>query len=80
MYLFGAMLGTRSDTEELLEDLVVRVGTDPTLASCVSVVLTDLEEVGRLFFRTGPTSIYQRSRATRPISRDGSQGSVAQLP
>jgi len=27
------MLGTRSDTEELLEDLVLRVGTDPTSAS-----------------------------------------------
>jgi FAD/FMN-containing dehydrogenase len=31
--VFGAMLGTRSNTEELLEDLVVRVGTDPASAS-----------------------------------------------
>jgi FAD/FMN-containing dehydrogenase len=31
--VFGAMLGTRSDTEELLEDLVVRVGAVPTSAS-----------------------------------------------
>src|ERR671917_975291 len=31
--VFGAMLGTESDTEELLEDLVARVGADPTSAT-----------------------------------------------
>jgi FAD/FMN-containing dehydrogenase len=30
--LFGAMLGTRSDTTELLDELVARVGADPTSA------------------------------------------------
>jgi FAD/FMN-containing dehydrogenase len=30
--LFGAMLGTESDTAELLDDLVARVGADPTSA------------------------------------------------
>ena len=31
--VFGAMLGTESDTEELLEELVARVGADPASAS-----------------------------------------------
>jgi FAD/FMN-containing dehydrogenase len=31
--VFGAMLGTESDTEELLDELVARVGADPTSAS-----------------------------------------------
>ena len=31
--VFGAMLGAESDTEELLEDLVARVGADPASAS-----------------------------------------------
>ena len=31
--LFGAMLGTESDTAELLDDLVARAGADPTSAS-----------------------------------------------
>jgi FAD/FMN-containing dehydrogenase len=30
--VFGAMLGTESDTTELLEEMVARVGTDPTSA------------------------------------------------
>jgi FAD/FMN-containing dehydrogenase len=30
--LFGAMLGTKSDTEELLDELIARVGADPTSA------------------------------------------------
>ena len=31
--VFGAMLGTESDTEELLDELVARVGADPTSAT-----------------------------------------------
>jgi len=30
--LFGAMLGTESDTDELLDELIARVGADPTSA------------------------------------------------
>lgn len=51
VHLFGAMLGTESDTTELLDELVARVGTDPT-----SVVRThrSYRETKRYLAEHGP--------------------------
>jgi hypothetical protein len=49
--VFGAMLGTRSNTEELLDDLVVRAGTDP---ASVSLEHASYRETKRYLAEHGP--------------------------
>jgi hypothetical protein len=61
--LFGSMLGSEHDTAELLDELVVSTGADPTSAFRMHMSLTRPYDSGKLLAtRTGP----RRANSSRP--------------